>query len=191
MLHAATRPSIGRCANEERHAMRKVMTLVVTVAALTCLPGRALADPVRVTSGSSDLNRNGDVLGFLGLELLLQQWFPGRSEADLGLWQRLTSRQSTCDGPCIAGDILNLSLRTTGDDVNGQGVSSVGVASFGDVGGEQALPPLLTAADLQNPNSPFAVEGLVGGSNNGLAFVPVATGRPVFLGEAGGPGLNF
>src|SRR5688572_16233053 len=89
MLRVATRAPSGRSANEERHAMRKVITLVVTLAALACLPGRALADPVRVTSGAFDLNREADVLGLFGLEMVAQHWFaPGRPDSDLGLWLR-------------------------------------------------------------------------------------------------------
>ena len=170
--------------------MRKVMTLVVTVTVLACLPGRAFADPVRASS-ASDLNRKGDLLGLLGLELLLQQWFdPGRSDSDLGLWHRLNIPQSTCDGPCIAGDIVSLSLQP--------GPSSGGGTLFGDVafggspeaGAALTLPALVTAADFDNPGTPLPI-GILSGGFNGPAFVPFLTDRAAFAADAAGPGLNF
>ena len=177
--------------------MRKVITLVVTLAALACLPGRALADPVRVTGGSFDLNREGDVLGFFGFELVLQQWFaPGRPDSDLGLWlRRVFTQVSRAPGEELLGDSRAIVGAASKTEVTFR--SSPGSRASDDV------VPLVTAADFHNASPPFAFEGLSRGfSNSGAEVVLVSlfasgrtlavfsNGAPAFVAQAAVPGVE-
>lgn len=177
--------------------MRKVITLVVTLAALACLPGRALADPVRVTSGAFDLNREADVLGLFGLEMVAQHWFaPGRPDSDLGLWLRRVFTQVS---------------RTPGDELLAEGRAIAGGTSSIDVtfhGSSEfratgAMPPLVTVADFHNASPPFAFEGLARGfSSSGAEVVLVSlfassrtlavfsNGAPAFVAQAAVPDVE-
>jgi len=146
--------------------MRQILTSVALIGSLAALPGSAQADPVRVTNGGFSLDFEGFVLGLTGDDFTLRH---APDPTNIGLFIPSIARTDTCR-ICSAGDQLNVSFTTPGEEFLGLGSATIGGTSFQDVtfrgtldfqAQPSTLPAGLPDSTFFTAVSPFAFTGTI------------------------------